>query len=139
MKTQISNLTEKVSVNINTSTLAAIDMLVDHGYYSNRSDFINQALREAVKANEPNIANCSRNIGEKLQAGQWFMGLRVLEEEDLDKLLSQGKTAALTGYGVLYIGEDIPQEKLFQAVRSVQIKGKVICPEAVRSRYGLGG
>ena len=49
MKTLASNLTEKVSVNINTSTLAAIDMLVDHGYYSNRSDFINQALREAVR------------------------------------------------------------------------------------------
>ena len=34
---------EKVSVNMNTSTLAGIDMLVDNGYYSNRSDFINQA------------------------------------------------------------------------------------------------
>ena len=32
---------EKVSVNINSSTLSSIDLLVDYGYYSNRSDFIN--------------------------------------------------------------------------------------------------
>ena len=49
MKRYSGNLTEKVSVNVNTSTLAAIDLLVDNGYYSNRSDFINQALREAVQ------------------------------------------------------------------------------------------
>lgn len=37
-------LSEKTSVNINTATLSSIDILVDNGYYSNRSDFINQAL-----------------------------------------------------------------------------------------------
>ena len=40
--------TEKVSVNINTSTLSTIDLLVDNGYYSNRSDFINQAVRSEL-------------------------------------------------------------------------------------------
>ena len=34
------SFSEKVSVNINTSTLSSIDLLVDNGYYSNRSDFI---------------------------------------------------------------------------------------------------
>ncbi|MBO5967767.1 MAG: hypothetical protein J6S14_04635, partial [Clostridia bacterium] len=43
------NLNEKVSVNINSSTLSEIDLLVDNGYYSNRSDFINHALRLALK------------------------------------------------------------------------------------------
>lgn len=43
------NLSEKVSVNINTSTLSEIDLLIDSGYYSNRSDFINQALREGLQ------------------------------------------------------------------------------------------
>ncbi len=43
------NYSEKVSVNINTSTLSNIDIPVDKGYYSNRSDFINQALRGDCK------------------------------------------------------------------------------------------
>ena len=40
---------EKVSVNINTATLSSIDLLVDNGYYSNRSDFINQAVRAELQ------------------------------------------------------------------------------------------
>ena len=40
---------EKVSVNMNSATLASIDLLVDNGYYSNRSDFINQAVRESLR------------------------------------------------------------------------------------------
>ncbi|WP_322201866.1 hypothetical protein [Acutalibacter intestini] len=59
-------MTEKVSVHINSSTLAAIDMLVNNGYYSNRSDFINQALRETLQCNEPNIARCTHGA-----SGSW--------------------------------------------------------------------
>ena len=39
---------EKVSVNMNIATLSQIDLLVDKGYYSNRSDFINQSVRQAL-------------------------------------------------------------------------------------------
>ncbi len=49
------NLSEKVSVNVNTSVLSSTDLLVDHGYYSNRSDFINQALRTALDRQESTI------------------------------------------------------------------------------------
>lgn len=47
--------TEKVSVNINTSTLSSIDLLVDNGYYSNRSDFINQAVREGLQKHQATL------------------------------------------------------------------------------------
>ena len=49
------SFSEKVSVNINTSTLSSIDLLVDNGYYSNRSDFINQALREGLQKHQNTI------------------------------------------------------------------------------------
>lgn len=51
MTTSTGNLTEKVSVNINTTTLAAIDLLKDNGRYFNRNGFISQALRDAVARN----------------------------------------------------------------------------------------
>ena len=41
--------TEKVSVNMNIATLAQIDLLVDQGHYSNRSDFINEAVRQSLE------------------------------------------------------------------------------------------
>ena len=46
---------EKVSVNINSSTLSNIDLLVDNGYYSNRSDFINHALRVALQQQQSTL------------------------------------------------------------------------------------
>lgn len=137
MNVYSSQLTEKVSVNVNTSTLAAIDLLVDHGYFSNRSDFINQALREAVQGQGANIQRISRQVGENLRASQWFMGLLVLTEADVDELLEKGKTTSITGYGVLCIDHDIPEEKLFAAVEKISVRGKVACTESVKVHYLL--
>ncbi len=139
MNTYSTTLTEKVSVNVNTSTLAAIDLLVDHGYYSNRSDFVNQALREAVKSQEPSIQRISRQVGENLRSAQWFMGVMVLTEEEVDRLLEQGQKISITGYGVLCIDHGIPEEKLFAAVEKIAVKGKVACTDSVRAHYGTRG
>ena len=46
---------EKVSVNINSSTLSNIDLLVDNGYYSNRCYFINHALRVALQQQQSTL------------------------------------------------------------------------------------
>lgn len=137
MNVYSSQLTEKVSVNVNTSTLAAIDLLVDHGYFSNRSDFINQALREAVQSQEGNIRRISQQIGENLRSAQWFMGLMVLTEKDVDELLEKGKKINITGYGVLCIDHDIPEEKLFAAVEKINVRGKVACTHSVKVHYLL--
>ena len=135
MKRYSGNLTEKVSVNVNTSTLAAMDLLVDNGYYSNRSDFINQALREAIQRNEPNIQRCSEEAGRKLSCGEWFMGVRVLTLQEVEEYLVQGRSVSITGYGVLCVGNDIPAEKLFQAVSSIQVRGKVAACQPILEHY----
>lgn len=133
-----SNLTEKVSVNINTSTLAAMDMLVDNGYYFNRSDFINQALREALQRNQPNIERCAQDAGKLLTAGEWFMGIRNLTLAEVEKILAEGRTISITGYGLLRIEKNIPSEQLFEAVREIRVKGRVMCSVAEKEHYGLG-
>lgn len=129
------NLTEKVSVNINTSSLAAIDLLVDHGFFSNRSDFINQALREAICRQGPVISRISQQIGSQLRSAQWFMGLMVITPEEVDRLLADNKKISISGYGVLSISHDIPDEKLFAAVEKIEVKGRVACKDSVREHY----
>lgn len=137
MKGYSGNLTEKVSVNVNTSTLAAIDLLVDNGYYSNRSDFINQALREAVQRGGDHVQRCAEEAGRGLSEGDWFMGVRVLALREVEECLAQGRSLRICGYGVLCVDEDIPLEKLFQAVRSIQVRGRVAAPRPVLEHYGL--
>lgn len=133
------NLSEKVSVNVNSSTLSSIDLLVDNGYYSNRSDFINQALREGLQKHQ----NIIDRIVEKKTSpcadgkGQWFLGVYGLEKQELEEAKQQEKKMEIRGYGVLVIGKDIDEELLFQIVSSIKVKGKVVCSKVVREHYGL--
>ena len=137
MTTNTGNFTEKVSVNINTTTLAAIDLLIDNGHYFNRSDFINQALREAIARNEANIQRASEESGKKLTGGYWFMGVSRLTEPEVDEILRSGKPRSISGYGVLPVDPNIPAEKVFAAISEISIRGKVSCSPEVREHYNL--
>ena len=137
MTTNTGNFTEKVSVNINTTTLAAIDLLIDNGHYFNRSDFINQALREAIARNEANIQRASEESGKKLTGGYWFMGVSRLTQPEVDEILRSGKPRSISGYGVLSVDPNIPAEKVFAAISEISIRGKVSCSPEVREHYNL--
>ena len=133
------NLSEKVSVNINTSTLSSIDLLVDNGYYSNRSDFINQALRESLQKHQNTI---DRIIDKKMASNaerpdQWFIGVYGLEKQEIQMAKDQGRQIEIRGYGVLVIDAEIDEETLFEVVRAVKVKGKVVCKKSIKEHYGL--
>ena len=133
------NFSEKVSVNINASTLSSIDLLVDNGYYSNRSDFINQALREGLQKHQSTL---DRIIDKKTELNiaspdQWFIGVYGLEKCDIDKARSKGTKIEIKGYGVLVIEKDIDEEALFEVVTTIKVKGRVVCSKNIKEHYGL--
>lgn len=132
------NLSEKVSVNINVSTLSEIDLLVDNGYYSNRSDFINQALRSALQENRSTIDRIIDNESRRAKNGNnWFIGIYGLTAKDILVMHERGETMTLSGYGVLTIDKNCDEEKLFEVVESIKHRGKVICTDKVKAHYGL--
>jgi len=98
------NYTDKVSVNINTSTLSQIDLLVDNGYYSNRSDFINQAIRDALGRQQSTIEHIVQRQERRVQQPNgWFIGVSGFTAREVERLHAQGERTAVTGYGVLHI------------------------------------
>ena len=133
------NYCEKVSVNINTSTLSNIDILVDNGYYSNRSDFINQALRDSLQKHQSTLDRIiDRNLDTKAEnPHRWFVGVCSMGNDELEEAKALGIVLTYTGYGVLAIDKDIDTALLFEVVQSMKIKGKVICSQAVKDHYGL--
>ena len=147
---------EKVSVNINSATLSGIDLLVDNGYYSNRSDFINQAVRESLRQHQSTIdriieknqrmANYDdgrisigvKRLGSEPRIGDhWFFGVSGITRRELEELHAEGETLRLKGYGVLVIDQDCDEELLFSTVESIRVKGKVHCAPAVKAHYGI--
>ena len=131
------NYTEKVSVNINTSTLSEIDLLVDNGYYSNRSDFINQAVREALGRQRGTIDGIVRRQEEREQRGSWFIGVSGFTAKEITRMHAEGETVSMTGYGELHIDPACDREQLYQVVESFRVRGKVIAPADVKAHYGL--
>lgn len=128
---------EKVSVNINTATLSSIDLLVDNGYYSNRSDFINQAVREALGRQRGTIDGIVRRQEERVQRGSWFIGVSGFTAKEIARMHAEGETVSMTGYGVLHIDPACDREQLYQVVESIRVRGKVIAPADVKAHYGL--
>lgn len=137
-------LSEKVSVNINVATLSSIDLLVDGGYYSNRSDFINQALRDALQRQQSTIdrifaeeSGGSFGSVDNENGKRFFVGIRGYSKKEIDYLYSQNKTIQIRGYGTLVFDKDCDVDKLFAVVESIQIKGKLSAPDAVKQHYGF--
>ena len=133
------NLSEKVSVNINASTLSEIDLLIDNGYFSNRSDFINQALRESLQKHRNTL---DRIIEKNSKNGReshdwWFIGVLRLERRDIEAALHSSQGITITGYGVLIIGEKMDEQALFAAVCSIDVRGRVVCSKNIKEHYRL--
>ena len=125
---------EKVSVNMNIATLSQIDLLVDKGYYSNRSDFINQAVRQALGEKRAIVEETSRQQNEL--DFRWFIGVMSLEKEELLKAKENKIKMKIKGYGLLCIDGEL-DDLVIENVESVAVKGKVICSDRIKEHFKI--
>ncbi len=125
---------EKVSVNMNIATLSQIDLLVDKGYYSNRSDFINQSVRQALNEKKSIIEETSRQQNDL--DFRWFIGVMSLEKEELLKAKGNQIKLKIKGYGLLGIDSAL-DDLVIENVESIAVKGKVICSDMIKKRFKI--
>lgn len=130
----MEGITEKVSVNMNVGTLSQIDLLVDLGYYSNRSDFINQAVRQVLDQKQTIIENESRRHQES--NSDWFIGVYVFTKEQLLHAREEGKKITVRGYGLLIIGSDL-DELAVEMIEKIDVKGRVVASDFVKGKLGI--
>ena len=123
---------EKVSVNMNVGTLSQIDLLVDLGYYSNRSDFINQSVRQALDQKQSIIENEALRRRESNE--DWFIGIYVFTEDQLVRAKEKGKKIKVGGYGVVVIDKKLDDLAL-EVIESIDVKGKIIASPVVREKF----
>ncbi len=126
--------TEKVSVNMNIGTLSQIDLLVDLGYYSNRSDFINQSVRQVLEQKRAIIeGETQRHLSYN---EEWFTGVYVFTEAQLHRAQEAGKKIKVRGYGLAVIDKSLDDLALV-TIEEINVKGKVLCSERVKEHLGL--
>ena len=126
--------TEKISVNMNIATISQIDLLVDEGYFSNRSDFINQAVRQVLDQKIHIIEDVRRR--QSKHSSPWFIGIMTLTREELVVAKENQRKLKVSGYGMLII-RDVPDELVIETVESIRVKGKVVCSDKIREHFSL--
>ena len=126
--------TEKVSVNMNIGTLSQIDLLVDLGYYSNRSDFINQSARQVLEQKRAIIeGEAQRHLSYN---EEWFTGVYVFTAAQLRRARQAGKKIKVSGYGLAVIDKRL-DELALDTIEEISVKGKVLCSERVKKHLGF--
>ncbi len=123
-------ITEKITVNINSVDLGYIDLLVNGGYYSNRTEFIKTAIKNQVRVHE---AQTQRLISQKERQGfQTFIGIFRLSKKRLESAVSEKRKLNIACIGMLVISDDVTPELFGLAVDSIRIYGVSKCPSKIK-------
>lgn len=121
---------EKVTINLSVVDLGQIDVLVEEGYYSSRTDFLRTAARAQLeKQNEA--------LSQIIQRRGLTLGVVRLSRADLEDYLAKGERLDLRVVGMLAVDADVPPQLAAAVIGNLQVFGVVRASRAVRAALGI--
>jgi Arc/MetJ-type ribon-helix-helix transcriptional regulator len=109
--------TEKVSFNLSVVDLGQVDLLVEHGFYSSRTDFLVAAVRAQLQSH-------STAVREVVERQSMVLGVAVIGREELERRVETGRLLDIRVVGVLKLEDDVTPELARAAIQSVSVFGK---------------
>jgi Arc/MetJ-type ribon-helix-helix transcriptional regulator len=122
---QRSGETEKMTVNVGVVDLGQVDLLVQEGFYSNRSDLVRTALRNQLAVH-------ADALKQTLARRTLTLGLQHYSRAHLEKVVAAGQRLQVQVVGLARIADDVPPELARAAIESVSILGAFQASPAVR-------
>ena len=118
--------TEKITINLGYVDLGHIDLLVQDGFYSNRTDFIRTAIRNQIERHA--------DVAKQSMARRHLdLGLRHYGREELELALAAGQPLAIRVLGLASIASDVTPELARAAIASVSVLGALHATPAVKA------
>lgn len=117
--------TEKMTVNVGVVDLGHVDLLVQEGFYSNRSDLVRTALRNQ-------LALHADTLKQTLARRTLTVGLQHYSRADLEAVVAAGQQLHVQVVGLARIADDVPPELAASAIASVTVLGAFQANPAVR-------
>ena len=118
--------TEKMTVNVGVVDLGHVDLLVQEGFYSNRSDLVRTALRNQ-------LALHADMVRQTVARRTLTVGLQQLNRADLERAVASGQRLQIQVVGLARIADDVTPELARAAIDSVTVLGAFQAPAAVRA------
>lgn len=117
---------EKITINMNAVDLGKVDLLVQEGVYSNRSDFIRTAIRNLLDKH-------SLEIQQAVTRNSYGIGVLIINHVDLERLQAKGEKLSIRFIGMLTLTREIPADLASEVIESVQVRGMFRASEEVKA------
>ena len=117
---------EKITINLGYVDLGHIDLMVQEGFYSNRTDFIRTAIRSQIERHADVVR---QSVARK----SVDLGLRHYGREDLEATRAAGRMLDIRVLGLASIGKDVTPELARATIASVIVLGALHASPAVKA------
>jgi len=118
--------TEKITINLGFVDLGQVDLMVQEGFYSNRTDFIRTAIRNQLERHADVVKrSAARNSLD--------LGLRSYSREDLEAARRAGEMLNINVLGLATIAQDVTPELARATIASISVLGALHASPAVNS------
>lgn len=118
--------TEKLTINLGVVDLGQIDLLVQEGFYSNRTDLIRTAIRNQLTVH-------AEEVKQTIARRTLVLGLQHFSRADLERALAAGEMLQIQVLGLARIANDVSPELARATIESVVVLGAFQASAAVRS------
>ena len=117
---------EKITINMSAVDLGKIDLLVQEGLYSNRTDFIRTAIRNLLDKH-------NLEIQQSVTRNSYVVGALVYGKSEFEKFKSKGEKIKLTVVGFLQLNNDISPELAREVIESIEVRGVFHASDEVKA------
>jgi Arc/MetJ-type ribon-helix-helix transcriptional regulator len=117
---------EKITINLGYVDLGHIDLMVQEGFYSNRTDFIRTAIRNQIERH-------AEVVRQSVARKSVDLGLRHYGREDLEAARAAGRMLDIRVLGLASIGEDVTPALARATIASVVVLGALHASPAVKA------
>jgi len=118
--------TEKITINLGFVDLGHIDLLVQDGFYSNRTDFIRTAIRNQIERH-------AEVTKQSVTRRSLDLGLRHYGREELEAARAAGQMLNIRVLGLVSIGGDVTPELARSTIASLSVLGGLQASPAVKA------
>ena len=117
---------EKITINLGYVDLGQIDLLVQEGFYANRTDLIRTAIRNQLTTH-------SEVVKQVVARKTLVLGIQHFTADDLRAVQASGEALQIRVLGLATIALDVTPELALAAIDSVVVLGALHASPAVKA------
>ncbi|PLC49661.1 CopG family transcriptional regulator [Pollutimonas subterranea] len=117
---------EKITINLGCVDLGQIELLVQEGFYANRTDMIRTAIRNQLAAH----ADVVRQV---VSRKTLVLGIQHYSAADLRAVQEAGQTLQIRVLGLATIAADVSPELALATIESLTVLGALHASPAVKA------